>query len=154
MWSWIEYLPTNTPSTRWSIGMDFYQSTFWWADSLSCQKQEEQRSFMARSNANALQSYNFFSNGVWLFGKKRVSLSIFNYHTWIEYDILPFLCAGIFAIIREPCSGAIFFIHLVYKQNTFLKLSQKDLVYRVKTCTFAANFTKINNNSSNAETEI
>jgi len=33
-------------------------------------------------------------------------------------------------------------------------MSQKDLVYRVKTNTFAANSTKIHKNSSNAETEI
>lgn len=46
---WIEYLPTNTLSARWFIGMDFYQFTFWWADSLSCQTRRATHGIMAHS---------------------------------------------------------------------------------------------------------
>ena len=101
---------------------------------------------MARSNAKALQRY-----------EDSVSLTRF-------YRILTsknkinnkFACNLLIRIAKINNLAAVgnLFYTLVYKQNGLEKLSQKDLVHRVKTCTFAPSFTKIHKNSSNAETEI
>lgn len=92
---------------------------------ISCQDKKSNISFMARSKCIALQSYNFSPMECNSLAENRVSLNIFNYHTWVEYEKYTRIC--IISLLGDTeelnISQSILFINVIFNE-IYSRLSQ------------------------------